>query len=196
MNQDKIVNQPQTSIPVSVTLNFFPNPLQKTDVDRSCHTWHPGDGWQRRHCAVAAVTCRPQPTGQIASDPTCPWWMALSPVKMSSQPRFGDQNWPLKNYRQASAPTHTRAMRWFYVDCLPNTLNVFNKEKKKGQKETLEVQKVTLIEKSKGEKKRHRESCHGNALKMTKQQLITTSTHRYDAYIMGKLTGHLLQDLS
>lgn len=48
---------------------------------------------------------------------------------------------------------------------------------------------------SKGEK-RHRASCHGNLLKMAKQQLITTSTHRYDAYIMAEVTGHLLENLS
>lgn len=50
----------------------------------------------------------------------------------------------------------------------------------------------SFFSENKGEK-RHREGCHGNALKMAKQQLITTSTHRYDAYIMVEVTGHLLE---
>lgn len=54
----------------------------------------------------------------------------------------------------------------------------------------------TVSKKIKVRRKRHRRSCHGNLLKMAKQQLITTSAHSYDAYIMEKVTGHLLQNLS
>lgn len=53
----------------------------------------------------------------------------------------------------------------------------------------------SFFSENKGEK-RHRESCHGNVLKMAEQQLITTSTHRYDAYIMAEVTGHLLENHS
>lgn len=53
----------------------------------------------------------------------------------------------------------------------------------------------SFFSENKGEK-RHGESCHGNVLKMAKQQLITTSTHRYDAYIMAEVTGHLLENHS
>ena len=52
---------------------------------------------------------------------------------------------------------------------------------------------MTVIEKIKVRRQTHRESCHGNVLKMAKQQLITTSTHRYDACIMAEVTGHLLE---
>lgn len=38
--------------------------LQQTDVDGTRHADISVDGWQLRHCAAAAVTCRPQPTGQ------------------------------------------------------------------------------------------------------------------------------------
>lgn len=62
----------------------------------------------------------------------------------------------------------------------------------KKHKETLEV--GDRYWEKKGEKKETR--CHGNVLKMAKQQLITTSTHRYDAYIMAEVTGHLLENLS
>lgn len=55
---------------------------------------------------------------------------------------------------------------------------------------------MTVIEIVKVRRKRPGESCHGNVLKMAKQQLITTSTHSYDASMMAEVTGHLLENLS
>lgn len=136
-------------------------------------------GWQLRLCCYLQATAR--------WDPSVPW---CDHDGCRSQP----------STTTPASYTHTRRYMkmeaiqlYFYHHCRDSR----QKEKKSQEtkERTEQDARSDRLKKNSGEK-RNRKSCHSNILNTAKQQLISTSTHRYDAYIMVEVTGHLPETLS